>query len=303
MAKKFDIACVGHLVYDVRDYVVDFPQPDKTSFMRMPSQFGPGGSAANVAMNCRKLNHSSGLVANVGEDMHGQFLLSELAMRGVDVSQTRKVKKGRTGLSVILIDKKGQVMVIEDAGSADASKKIPSSYIAQSKWTHMTGCNISWLKQASIAAHESGVPLSFDPGRAAAHLGMAKLKPILKNVDVLILNQKELGALTGSQSKDEIRTLAKKFNLTCILKTGHGPASVCDSIGKMYEVPPFNAPSVVDTLGAGDAFGSGVICGRLEGLSFYEAIRMGHACAAAKVMNAGAQGMPKREKIRKLFKF
>jgi hypothetical protein len=30
---------------------------------------------------------------------------------------------------------------------------------------------------------------------------------------------------------------------------------------------------------------------------------MGHACAASKVMNAGAQGMPKRVKIRKHFKF
>lgn len=303
MAKNPEVVGIGHLVYDIRDYVQNFPQPDKTAFMRMPPQFGPGGSAANVAMNCVKLNHSAGLVANVGEDMHGKFLMQELRERGVEISQIKKVKKGRTGLSLIIIDKAGQVMVIEDKGSIDEPRKFDASYISSSKWAHMTGCSLEWLEKSSKKAQKEGVPLSFDPGRAAAHFGLRKLSSVIKRVDVLILNKKELAALSGSSSKDEVSKLAKKFNSIVILKTGHGPAVVCEPQGKMYEVPPFNASRVVDTLGCGDAFASGVICGRLEKRSFYESIRFGHACAAAKVMNAGAQGMPKRREVRKLFKF
>ncbi len=301
--KRFDVACVGHLVYDVRDYVKEFPQPDKTSFMRMPSQFGPGGSAANVSMNCLKLNHTAGLIATTGADLHGNYLIAELAKRGVDITRIKQIRKGRTGLSVILIDEHGQVMVIEDPGSADEPRNIESSFISSARWVHMTGCPLSWLEQASKNARKHEIPLSFDPGRAASHNGIKKLEKIIERVDVLILNQKELGAISGSQSKEKIRTLSKEFNLTAILKVGHGPASVSTFGGALYDVPPFNAPKVVDTLGAGDAFASGVICGRLEKRSFYEAVRMGHACAASKVMNAGAQGMPKREKIRKHFKF
>ncbi|MFH1306276.1 MAG: carbohydrate kinase family protein [Candidatus Micrarchaeota archaeon] len=300
---KLDIVCVGHLVYDIRDYVQNFPQLDKTVFMRMPPQSGPGGSAANVAMNCRKLNHTSGLVSNVGDDIHGKFLVDELRRRGVDKKEIRIVRGGRTGLSVILIDKEGQVMVIEDKGSVDAPRNLPAKYIANSRWVHLTGCEYSWLSQASKAAAKFQIPLSFDPGRAASRLGLEKLSPVIERTELLILNRKELNALTGSKSSEEIKHLSKEFDCTVILKTGHGPAIACQNGMKLYEVPPYTAPHVADTLGAGDAFASGVICGKLEGRSIYESIKMAHACAAAKVMHPGAQGMPKRREIRKQFKF
>lgn len=150
---------------------------------------------------------------------------------------------------------------------------------------------------------KKGVPLSFDPGRAASRLGAEKLSTILERVELLLLNKKELMALTGSSSHLEVKNISREFNCSVVLKTGHGPAIVCHDGHAIFEVPPFNAPEVVDTLGAGDAFGSGVICGKMEGKALYEAVRMGHACAAAKVMHAGAQAMPKKETIRKLFKF
>ena len=80
---SLDLACVGHLVYDIRDYVEAFPSADRTVRLRLPSQISAGGSAANVALNAIRLNHSSGLVASVGDDLHGRFLLSELACEGI----------------------------------------------------------------------------------------------------------------------------------------------------------------------------------------------------------------------------
>ncbi|MFA5108040.1 MAG: carbohydrate kinase family protein [Candidatus Micrarchaeia archaeon] len=302
MATK-QILCVGHLVYDIRDYVNSFPQPDKSVFMRMPSQFGPGGSAANVAMNCVKLGHTAGLISNVGADMHGKFLINELRARGVDKREVKQIKSGRTGLSIILIDSQGQVMVIEDPGCVDAPRKISPKPFSNSNWVHMTGCTHSWLEQASSYAHKAGVPLSFDPGRAAARMGIEKLSRVIERVDFLVLNRKELAALSGSGSALEVKDLAREFNCTVVLKTGHGPAVVSQDGKSTYEVPPFNAKKVVDTLGAGDAFASGLICGKLEGRSTYESVKMAHACAAAKVMHAGAQGMPKKAAVKKEFSF
>jgi sugar/nucleoside kinase (ribokinase family) len=77
----------------------------------------------------------------------------------------------------------------------------------------------------------------------------------------------------------------------------------CTAGHAVFEVKPFNAPQVVDTLGAGDAFDAGLIAGRLEGRALRECMVMGHACSAAKVMHAGAQSMPSRALIRKRFKF
>jgi 2-dehydro-3-deoxygluconokinase len=254
-------------------------------------------------MNCAKLGHKAGIISNIGEDTHGKFLLDELGRRGVDKKEVKIIKRGRTGLSVIIIDKSGEVMVIEDKGSVDEKRILPKKYIQGSKWLHMSGCDYSWMSQASKFAHAAGIPISFDPGRAASRLGLEKLSPVLERLDFLILNRHELEALSGSKSFDEVKSLSKEFNCAVLLKTGHGPAYFCRSGTEMYSIPPYSAPYVVDTLGAGDAFGAGFICGKLEGRSVIESIKMAHACAGAKVMHAGAQGMPKRSIIRQRFKF
>ncbi|PIT84726.1 hypothetical protein COU37_01520 [Candidatus Micrarchaeota archaeon CG10_big_fil_rev_8_21_14_0_10_45_29] len=301
--KNLQVVCVGHLVYDIRDYVKEFPQPDKTSFLMRPPAVSAGGSAANVAFNLIKMGHSAGLVSNVGNDAHGNFLLSELKKEKISHAHVKKIKNGRTGLSVILINRKGSVMVVEDVGCVDAPRKLPANYIGSSKWVHITGCDYSWMLQACKAAKKAGVPISLDPGRAASRLGEKKLSKLFYAAELLIINQTELEAIAGSRSFEKVKYLSKKYDMSVILKTGHGPAIACMKGEKIFDVPPFNAPYVVDTLGAGDAFASGVISGILEKRSVYEAIRMGHACAAAKVMNAGAQAMPKRKTIRKRFKF
>lgn len=300
---SLDLVCIGHLVYDIRDYVEAFPSADRTVFLRRPPQISAGGSAANVALNAVRLNHSSGLVANVGDDQHGRFILSELAREGINSSHVKLVKKGRTGLSIILIDPNGEVMVVEDLGCVDEARRLSPSYLSSAKWVHVSGCNLDWMKQAARIAGKAGLPFSFDPGRAASRLGRAALEAVLKHVELLIINRKELAAITGSFSLDGVRELSREYGCSVVLKQGSGPALACTGGHDVFSVPSFKAPEVVDTLGAGDAFDAGVICGKLENRPLYESIKMGHACAAAKVMHAGAQSMPKRAQIKKLFKF
>ncbi len=300
---SLDLVCIGHLVYDIRDYVEAFPSADRTVFLRRPPQISAGGSAANVALNAIRLNHSSGLVANVGDDPHGRFLLSELAREGISSSHVKLVKKGRTGLSIILIDPQGEVMVVEDLGCVDEARRLSPSYIASAKWVHLSGCTLQWMKDTARIAGKAGLPLSFDPGRAASRLGKSALEPMLKHVDLLIINRHELAAITGSFSLEGVKELSREYDCSVVLKQSSGPALSCTGGHDLFSIPSFKAPSVVDTLGAGDAFDAGVICGKLENRPLYESIKMGHACAASKVMRAGAQSMPKRAQIKKLFKF
>jgi sugar/nucleoside kinase (ribokinase family) len=291
------IVCVGHLVYDIRDYVEKMPELDKTVFMYRPPEIGPGGSATNVALNCIKLGHNACLIANVGEDQHGKFLLKELKSKGLDIEEVKIIKGGRTGLSVILIDRTGEVMVIEDKGCIEDYREFSAKKIIQSNWLHMTGTSIKWLEKTSFIAFKNNIPISFDPGRAAARFGVEKLAKILERVDILILNKKELLALTGSASEVAAKDLSKEFNCIVVLKKGSEPVFVCGLEQKTYYVDLFKVPYVVDTLGAGDAFAAGLICSRLEGRSLYESVKMANAAAAAKIMHAGAQGMPKKKTI------
>ncbi len=295
-----EIVTVGHLVYDIRNYVEAFPAPDHTALMRMHPKAGGGGSAANVAVNLSRLGHPSGVIANIGNDRHGKFLLSDLSRFKVDVSQV-KVFRGMTGLSVIVIDSAGEVRVIEDLGVADRRRAIEPDYIKQAKFLHMSGCALHLLESASKTAHSSGIPISFDPGRAASRLGERKLAPILKRCEYLVINRKELFAMTGSHEESKALELAKKYDLVCVIKQGAREIIVKTKEASSFTVEPFRV-TPVDTLGAGDAFCAGFISGINEKKSLYESVRFANAVAASKVLRKGAQSLPSRRFITQKFK-
>ncbi|MEM2137582.1 MAG: carbohydrate kinase family protein [Candidatus Anstonellaceae archaeon] len=297
---KKRIATIGHLVYDIRNYVEAFPEPDHTALMRMHPKAGGGGSAANVAVNLSKLGFSSGVIANIGNDRHGKFLLSDLKRFGVDTSQI-KVFRGMTGLSVIIIDAKGEVRIIEDLGVADRRRAIDTDFIRDSQFLHMSGCALHMLESASKGAYSSGIPISFDPGRAASRLGEQKLAPILKRCEYLIINRKELFAMTGSREESAASELAKKHDLICVIKQGAREIIVKTKEDSSFTVEPFRV-NPVDTLGAGDAFCAGFIAGINEKKSLYESVRFANAVAAAKVLRRGAQSLPSRRFITEKFK-
>ncbi|MFA6907408.1 MAG: carbohydrate kinase family protein [Candidatus Micrarchaeia archaeon] len=295
-----EIATIGHIVYDIRNYVERFPEPDHTALMRMHPSVSGGGSAANVAVNLVKLGHPSGVIGNVATDRHGKYLLSDLHARGVDVSQVRSFQ-GMSGLSVIIIDAAGEVRVIEDLGVADRRRAVDPDFIRSSKFLHMSGCAHHLLEAASKAAHKSGIPISFDPGRAASRLGEKKLAPIFGRCDFLIINRKELFSITGSREEAEAARLARQYNMVCVIKQGSREIIVKTRDMSSFTVPSYSVKPV-DTLGAGDAFCAGFIAGVMERKSVFESVRFANAVAAAKVLRRGAQSLPSRSFIEKKFK-
>ena len=295
-----DIVTVGHCVYDIRNYVQKFPDSDSTGIMRMHPKVGAGGSATNVAHNLSKLGFSAGVVTNVGNDRHGKFLLSDMQKSGIDSSQVR-VFPGLSGLSVVIIDAEAEVRVIEDLGVADRRRAIDPDYIRGAKFLHMSGCAAHMLESASKIASAAGIPISFDPGRAASRLGERRLSGILKRCEYLVINRKELFSITGSREESAAERLARKFNLICVIKQGGREIIVKTKEASSFSVEPFHVKPV-DTLGAGDAFCAGFIAGINEKRSLYESVRFANAVAAAKVLRKGAQSLPSRRFIVSKFK-
>jgi sugar/nucleoside kinase (ribokinase family) len=58
--------------------------------------------------------------------------------------------------------------------------------------------------------------------------------------------------------------------------------------------------SVVDTLGAGDAFDAGFVAACLAGGDTHEALRWGNAVAALKIGRPGARGTPSRTELKEV---
>src|SRR5689334_7098410 len=97
-----DVACVGILVADV------FANPIR----RLPAEgeltitsgfvTSVGGSAANVAVALTILGRSAMVAGKAGNDMFGDFVVSDLRRRGVDVEHIRRTPTQSTSGTVIL---------------------------------------------------------------------------------------------------------------------------------------------------------------------------------------------------------
>ena len=117
-------------------------------------------------------------------------------------------------------------------------------------------------------------------------------------------NEVELGAAVGQElrSLDDVvtaaRSLCRQGVEVVVVTLGH-QGSVCVSGDEAYLVPPVSVP-VVNTAGAGDAFGAGMVKAFLEGGSVREALRWGTAAATAVLLTLGTAHCRREDVLRLL---
>lgn len=121
------------------------------------------------------------------------------------------------------------------------------------------------------------------------------LKRSLGHADVLKVNEEELLALSGMlklQATDEraaAELLIRQYSLECVLVTcGETGAWMLDNEGGEIDTPGLPVQSVVDTVGAGDAFSAVFITGALSGWPVQQTLTRANAFAAAICSQPGA---------------
>lgn len=305
---KFDLVCLGHVLYDIRCYVESFPLPDKLSIMAGRLKQSGGGSAANVAVNSAKLGLKTGMIGKVGFDEYGWFVVQNFRNCGVNTDHLLVDFKNPTGVSLIIVDGQGVPEFIQMMGASEPifPEEIQADYIQKTRHLHMSGTNLEALIHASKIAKNSGVTVSFDSGRKKSELGVTKLKPILENVDTFIINRHEakvmLGLEDNAKTLDIAKVMRKKIgkDKTYIIKGGKENIVVCSPNGD-FMVPPFKV-EVKDTIGAGDAFDAGLLAAFLRGKSLEDVVMYGAACGSLKCTNEGAQSAPDKSALETFLK-
>ena len=140
-------------------------------------------------------------------------------------------------------------------------------------------------------AKKNQVRVAINPGRAELQWGFSKLTNLLKGVDILILNKEEACTLVGYQyRRDEIVLSRICYRLPGIVVITDGPrgAFVCDNTHHYFIGTHRVKP--VDTLGAGDAFGSGFLSGYLKSKGDIKfALQIGLANAERVISHWGAK--------------
>ncbi len=89
-----DAVVIGRAGCDLPPDAIGAPLAAVRSFVRFPGGFG-----SNVSIGLARLGIRPSLVAAVGDDGHGEFVLASLASEGVDVGTVRVVPQVRTPLA------------------------------------------------------------------------------------------------------------------------------------------------------------------------------------------------------------
>jgi sugar/nucleoside kinase (ribokinase family) len=125
------------------------------------------------------------------------------------------------------------------------------------------------------------------------HVEDAALRPLdelgtMQAQDAALRPLDELGTM---QAQDAARAICDGRRVVVARLGADGALAAGPPSGEICHAPAFPT-SVVDTLGAGDAFDAGFIAARLASCDVGEALRWGNAAAAFKIGRPGARGTP-----------
>jgi sulfofructose kinase len=256
-----------------------------------------GGLAANASVAVARLGGESALAARLGDDITATAILEGLLEEGVDPTLCRRFDGRRSPVSTILVDAKGERMVIsysDPAMPADPSwlpDRLPVGIDAVLGDTRWDDGSAALFRLARAA----GKPAVLDGDRKPAHSDVLRLAT---HVAFSMQGICEITGVTDPRSAllayAGTQVLASDTWLAVTLG-GEGVAYLDG--GELRHVPGFDV-RVVDTLGAGDVWHGAFALALAEGRQPPDAIRFASATAALKCMRFGGRaGAPTRAEV------
>lgn len=252
----------------------------------------PGGKGANQAVAAAKLGASTALIGRLGNDAFGQQLRTFLAAQGVDLALVKDTPDIHTGTAIITVaDADNTIVVVPGANACVTAEDVAAAA----------------LTKGDVAVSQFEIPLStigdfFKRARAAGAItilnpapAMACRPDLLELVDVLVLNETELGFFANTELCDDdpparFAEAAKRLSTAAM-------AVVCVTLGKRGVLVLVNGEAsmiagrevkAVDTTGAGDCFVGALAAQLANGAAIRDAITYANAAASISVQRMGA---------------
>ncbi|MBD3227545.1 MAG: hypothetical protein GF329_05080 [Candidatus Lokiarchaeota archaeon] len=291
---NLDIICEGAALIDMVALVDRFPGIDDEVFVPK-LQYLCGGSAANTAVACSKLNLETGFIGKIGNDPFGNILIDDFKSNLINLDNLVVSDEFPTGNCFAAVDKNGNRVLYAFSGAANQLEpsEINPKYIKNSNLIHLASLKYldPLIKSAEIAK-ENNILVSLNPGALIADQPFRDIEPLITNIDIFIGSFKEVENIFDKKFDAAINELNKYTKISAITR-GSEDAYVYDNENSaMLIIPTFDI-AVKDTTGAGDAFTAGFLKGLLSNKDLYSCGIMGNATAALCINEIGARsGIP-----------
>jgi sugar/nucleoside kinase (ribokinase family) len=278
-----------------------------------------GGSGCNFAVDVRRLDPAMPVetIGLVGDDADGQFLLAEADEFGISRGQLQVTGESATQYTDAYGSRRSgrrthlyypgtaALLTPEHFDFARTSGKIlhlglPGVHKRMDGlWGEDANGWVTILKQARAAGLRTNMELaSIAPARLAA-----LVRPCLPHLDALVINDHEIGALSGEATLREGATDIEACvrAVRAVLAMGpmdfvvaHFPLGAVAAVrgGALLRQPSVRVPAeeIAAANGAGDAFAAGTMYGVHQGWSVEDALSLGRATAAASLRALSTTG-------------
>lgn len=295
---NYDVLAVGDLLIDLIGQDVADNLGDTSEFQRFQ-----GGSAANLVCNMAKLDYKTALVAAVGEDYLGHYLLDTLNDLGVDTQFI--VRKEAFPTSMVLLSRslgKADWLAYRMADKQLDIKQVPESIYRRIKILHTTCFALSRrpaqtvVMQMARKAKEEGKLLSlnvkFSPKnwphpKEAVRLvkEFCELQPIVK------VGQEDVAELFPNENIGK-KTAITRFHewgaKVVALTFGKDGSMVSDKLGtEPIFIPSVSPERLGDATGTGDTYWAAFLGAMLSGKSLKQCAIEGSRLASIKISYQG----------------
>ncbi|WP_369250395.1 sugar kinase [Streptomyces sp. R41] len=272
------------------------------------------GAESNVAMYLADHGIPVAWLSALGDDALGLRVRTAVADAGVDVSHVRIDPHRPTGLLVknpLTAGTRVHYYRSNSAASALGPELLEQEPVRTASVLHFTGitpalsssCRRLVTRALAAPAGERPYAISFDVNHRAAlwpaGTAPAMLRELADRADIVFVGLDEAQDLWGAKlTATSIRELLPNPRIL-VVKDGARAASALTEEG-IRTVPALRT-TVVEPVGAGDAFAAGFLAGLVRGLTMTQALRLGHVTAVSALKVTGDHGtLPGTEEMERL---
>ncbi len=252
----------------------------------------PGGKGANQAVAAAKLGAPTTLIGRLGKDAFGDELKAFLDAQGINLSFVQETAEAHTGTAIITIaNADNTIVVVPGANALVCTADVDAPALAKGDiGVSQFEIPLPVISAFFKRAHAAGATTILNPAPAIEFDA-----EMLDLVDILILNESELGFLTKTELRDT-DDHARFIEAVRSLQTGKDKI-ICVTLGRRGVlalvngnplVVPGHTVEAVDTTGAGDCFVGAVAAQLAGGKSIRDALDYANSAASICVQRMGA---------------
>lgn len=253
-----------------------------------------GGAPFNVAWNLHGLGLDPLMISRVGDDELGEGVLEAMRQQGMDTQGIQIDPEHPTGTVQISLEDGEPRFEIVDRRAYDFIEEpaLPSGLKPALLYHGSLALRHETSRESLRRLRESiQEPVFVDINLRPPWFDPDSLASMLQEATDLKLNEAELDSVAeaGESLAERVEWLRTRYALRRITVTrGADGASAFEEDGRRHDARPGTRVEVVDTVGAGDAFSSVLIAGRLRGWPIGPTLERAQALAGAVVGRRGA---------------